>query len=64
MTDGIDPNEISDLDRTILEELEPEVGRLVDRHLKVAQEWFPHEYIPYRWAGTSTRSPGHPTSRG
>ncbi|HEY4227636.1 MAG TPA: acyl-ACP desaturase, partial [Candidatus Limnocylindrales bacterium] len=47
MSDAIDPIEISDLDRTVLEELEPEVGRLVERHLKVAQEWFPHEYIPY-----------------
>jgi acyl-[acyl-carrier-protein] desaturase len=47
MSDTIDPTAISALDRTILEELEPEVGRLVDRHLKVAQEWFPHEFIPY-----------------
>jgi len=36
------------LDRRLLEELEPEAGRLMDRHLKVAQEWFPHDYIPYR----------------
>ena len=47
MSDPIEPVEISTLDRTLLEELEPEVGRLVERHLKVAQEWFPHEYIPY-----------------
>src|SRR4029079_4777996 len=45
MSDPIEPVEISALDRTLLEELEPEVGRLVERHLKVAQEWFPHEYI-------------------
>jgi acyl-[acyl-carrier-protein] desaturase len=32
----------------LLLELEPEVGRLLDRHEKVAQEWFPHEFIPYR----------------
>ena len=34
--------------RALLLELEPEAGRLFDRHLKVAQEWFPHEYVPYR----------------
>ena len=32
----------------LLLELEPEAGRLYDRHARVAQEWFPHEYIPYR----------------
>jgi acyl-[acyl-carrier-protein] desaturase len=32
----------------LLTELEPEAGRLYDRHDKVAQEWFPHEFIPYR----------------
>jgi hypothetical protein len=37
MSDPIEPVEISTLDRTLLEELEPEVGRLVERHLKVAQ---------------------------
>jgi acyl-[acyl-carrier-protein] desaturase len=31
----------------LLVALEPEAGRLLDRHLQVAQEWFPHEYIPY-----------------
>lgn len=36
------------LDRRLLAELEPEAGRLLDRHLRAAQEWFPHEYIPYR----------------
>jgi acyl-[acyl-carrier-protein] desaturase len=35
-------------DRALLLELEPEAGRLFDRHAKVAQEWFPHDYIPYR----------------
>lgn len=27
----------------LLLELEPEAGRLFDRHAKIAQEWFPHE---------------------
>jgi acyl-[acyl-carrier-protein] desaturase len=31
----------------MLAELEPEAGRLLDRHLTMTQEWFPHEYIPY-----------------
>jgi acyl-[acyl-carrier-protein] desaturase len=46
--DAIDSAAIADIDRRLLEELEPEAGRLLDRHLKVAQEWFPHEFIPYR----------------
>ncbi|HYK96354.1 MAG TPA: acyl-ACP desaturase [Candidatus Dormibacteraeota bacterium] len=35
-------------ERALLEELEPEVGRLYDRHASIAQEWFPHDFIPYR----------------
>ena len=34
-------------DRDILHELEGEAERLLDRHDTVAQEWFPHEYVPY-----------------
>ncbi|MGW0336881.1 acyl-ACP desaturase [Streptomyces sp. NPDC003011] len=30
-----------------IEEMEPVVARLLDRHLKVAKEWFPHQYIPW-----------------
>src|SRR4029077_16310314 len=60
MSDAIDPIEISDLDRTVLEELEPEVGRLVERHLKVAQEWFPHEYIPYALGRDFDKEPWTP----
>jgi acyl-[acyl-carrier-protein] desaturase len=33
---------------SLLVELEPEAARLLDRHARVAREWFPHEYIPYR----------------
>ncbi|MFF4948541.1 acyl-ACP desaturase [Streptomyces chattanoogensis] len=32
-----------------LRDLEPSVGRLLDRHLAVAREWFPHQYVP--WSG-------------
>jgi acyl-[acyl-carrier-protein] desaturase len=39
---------MTDLDRMLLIELTPEAERLLARHVDVAQEWFPHEYIPYR----------------
>ncbi len=28
-------------------ELEPVVGRLLERHLGATKEWFPHELVPY-----------------
>jgi acyl-[acyl-carrier-protein] desaturase len=31
----------------LVSELEPVAGRLLDRHLAAAREWFPHELIPY-----------------
>ncbi|MFC4584812.1 acyl-ACP desaturase [Sphaerisporangium corydalis] len=31
----------------LLIELEPVVAGELDRHLKVAKEWFPHEYVPW-----------------
>jgi acyl-[acyl-carrier-protein] desaturase len=31
----------------LLSELEPEVGRLFERHLVTAREWFPHQHVPY-----------------
>lgn len=33
-------------DRGLLGELEPVAERLLERHLSVAQEWFPHDYVP------------------
>ena len=51
---------IPDLDRELLVELEPEAGRLMDRHLKVAQEWFPHDYIPYRLGRDFDKEPWTP----
>ncbi len=44
----------------LLTELEPEAGRLYDRHDKVAQEWFPHEFIPYRLGRDFDRDPWTP----
>jgi acyl-[acyl-carrier-protein] desaturase len=31
----------------LLTELDPVVARNLDRHLEVAKEWFPHEYVPW-----------------
>ena len=31
----------------LLEELEPVVAENLDRHLSMAQEWHPHDYIPW-----------------
>jgi acyl-[acyl-carrier-protein] desaturase len=42
------PATVSRDEQSLLIELEPTVGRLYDRHAKVAQEWFPHDFIPYR----------------
>jgi acyl-[acyl-carrier-protein] desaturase len=33
--------------RNSLHELEPVVGKLLDRHLAAAKEWFPHDYVPW-----------------
>jgi acyl-[acyl-carrier-protein] desaturase len=62
MTDELAPpaDDIPALDRRLLEELEPEAGRLLERHLKVAQEWFPHEYIPYRLGRDFDKEPWTP----
>ncbi len=34
-------------DATLLQELEPTVERLLERHLQTAKEWFPHELVPW-----------------
>jgi acyl-[acyl-carrier-protein] desaturase len=47
-------------DRALLNELEGEAGRLYDRHAKVAQEWFPHEFIPYRLGRDFDKEPWTP----
>jgi acyl-[acyl-carrier-protein] desaturase len=36
-----------DFDQRLLLDLEPVVGRELDRHLSTAREWFPHEYVPW-----------------
>jgi acyl-[acyl-carrier-protein] desaturase len=47
-------------DRELLNELEPEAARLYDRHAKVAQEWFPHDFIPYRLGRDFDKEPWTP----
>jgi acyl-[acyl-carrier-protein] desaturase len=55
-----DPSSVPALDRRLLHELEPEAARLVERHLKVAEEWFPHEFIPYRLGRDFDKDPWTP----
>jgi acyl-[acyl-carrier-protein] desaturase len=55
------PSRMTDYDqRSLLNELEPEAGRLYDRHVSVAQEWFPHDFIPYRLGRDFDKEPWTP----
>jgi len=56
----LSPEEALAQDRVLLRELEPEAGRLYDRHAKVAQEWFPHDFIPYRLGRDFDKDPWSP----
>jgi acyl-[acyl-carrier-protein] desaturase len=50
-------------DRTeaqLLAEIEPAVAKLVERHLAVAKEWFPHDYIPYSLGRDFDKEPWTP----
>ena len=58
MTDTLERNVHEDI--ALLNELEPEAGRLYDRHDKVAQEWFPHDFIPYRLGRDFDKDPWTP----
>ncbi len=44
----------------LLIQLEPEAARLLDRHEKVAVEWFPHDFIPYRLGRDFDKEPWTP----
>ena len=44
----------------LLIELEPEAARLLDRHLKVAVDWFPHDFIPYSQGRDFDKEPWTP----
>src|SRR6266513_172601 len=41
----------------MLRELEPVVEGTLERHLSTAQEWFPHEYIPWEQGRSFTEQP-------
>lgn len=41
-----------------LDELEPVVGKLFDRHMLAAREWFPHELVP--WERAANLVPSQP----
>ncbi|MDQ6857917.1 MAG: acyl-ACP desaturase [Chloroflexota bacterium] len=45
---------------SLLAEIEPAVAKLVDRHLSVAKEWFPHDYIPYSQGRDFDKEPWTP----
>jgi acyl-[acyl-carrier-protein] desaturase len=44
----------------MLAELEPEAERLLNRHLGMAHEWFPHEYVPYSQGRDFDKEPWTP----
>lgn len=56
----IDPATVGKEERALLLELEPVAARLLDRHLSVAQEWFPHDFIPYSLGRDFDKDPWTP----
>jgi len=46
----------------VLRELEPVVETMLERHLKVAQEWFPHEYVPWEQGRSFEQEPWDPAN--
>ncbi|HUH16752.1 MAG TPA: hypothetical protein VMM85_02270, partial [Methylomirabilota bacterium] len=46
--------------RDILSELEPAAERFLNRHLTMAREWFPHDYIPYSLGRDYDKEPWTP----
>jgi acyl-[acyl-carrier-protein] desaturase len=57
---SLSPDIALEQDRALLNELEGEAGRLYDRHARVAQEWFPHDFIPYRLGRDFDKEPWTP----
>ena len=54
-------------DHDLLRELEPVAEQLLDRHLAMAKEWLPHEYVPWslgRDFDVEPRTPKLKASRG
>jgi len=46
--------------RDLLTQLEPAAEQLVNRHLSMAREWFPHDYIPYSLGRDFDKEPWTP----
>ena len=46
--------------RDLLTELEPAAERLLNRHIGMAQEWFPHDFIPYSLGRDFDKDPWTP----
>ncbi|RKN12866.1 acyl-ACP desaturase [Streptomyces radicis] len=44
----------------VLAELEPVVERNLNRHLSLAKEWMPHEYVPWEEGRDFVEQPWHP----
>ena len=49
-------------DPQLLAELEPVVEENLNRHLKAAQEWMPHEYVPWADGRNFSMLDGEPWS--
>jgi acyl-[acyl-carrier protein] desaturase len=47
--------------KDLLTELQPMVGKTLDRHLTTAQEWFPHDYVPYELGRNFESEPWQPS---
>ena len=60
MYEGHGPAPVEKDEATLLAEIEPAVAQLLDRHLAVAKEWFPHEYIPYSLGRDYDKEPWTP----
>ena len=54
------PYEMKYDETQLLAELEPEAERLLNRHLGMTQEWFPHDYIPYSQGRDFDKNPWTP----
>jgi acyl-[acyl-carrier-protein] desaturase len=56
-----DPRAVKPYDaHELLVDLEPEAGRLLDRHLKITEDWYPHEFIPYSLGRDFSKEPWTP----
>lgn len=52
--------DLANFDRMVLGELTPVAEQLLNRHLQAAQDWYPHEYVPYRLGRDFDREPWTP----